>query len=191
VGIYSAVQILKDKVKALAVFLPYAGKPLTASKQVHDHEKKQQAEHGLLNSALHLLEGYVTVKHSDQPITEIITVQDAAFIKQQLNVKLEMIKISLVQQNDALFQTNIADALQWVKNNFTKNKLSSDILVELKALNKTQLRTQFPDISQSLKMLKDITKLRLETDKALGQNRVKEPLIEMPLVTEPVDVVTP
>ncbi len=199
VGIYSAVQILKDNVDTLAVLLPYAGKPLTESKQVHDHEKAQQAEHGMLNSALHLLEGYVTVKHSDHPITEIITVQDAEFIKQQLNVKLEMIKISLVQQNDALFQTNITDAIHWVKNNFAKNKSSSIILSELAALNKIQLRTQFPDISKSLKMLKDITKLRIETDKAqMSSTRkravktINKPLIDKKLKLDiPTAVVKP
>ncbi len=189
VGIYSSVQGLKEKVKTLALFLPYAGKPLTQSKQVHNHEKAQQADHGLLGSTLHLLEGYVTVKHSDHAVTEIITEQDAAFIKQQLNVKLEMIKISLVQQNDALFQVNIKDAIQWVKTNFTKNKSSKSILAELQKLSVIQLRTQFPDISQSLKMIKDITKLRIETDKAQVWvtkkpilKQIKKPIISKPIV---------
>jgi len=207
VGVYSSVQILKDKVKTLAVFLPYAGKPVSESKQVHDHEQTQEADHGVLNSALSLLEGYVTVKHSDQPVTEIISVQEAEFIKQQLNVKLEMIKISLVQQNDALFQVNINDATQWVKNNFTKNKNSRDVLDELEALNKLQLRTQFPDISRSLKMLKDIIKLRIETDKAqiqgvsklkvqgikkISDKKIVEEKLALPKVeAKPVDVVAP
>lgn len=197
VGIYSSVQILKDKVKNLAVLLPYAGKPLTESKQVHDHEQAQDSDHSVLNSALHLLEGYVTVKHSDQPVTEIITVEDAEFIKQQLNVKLEMIKISLVQQNDALFQTNITDAVHWVKTNFTKNKNSKDVLDQLADLKAVQLRTQFPDISKSLKMLKDITKLRIEADKAEEAPKprpvvksIKKTLIDAPLkLAEPTDEV--
>lgn len=167
VGIYSSVQILKDNVNGLAVLLPYAGKPLTESKQVHDHEQAQEADHGILNSALQLLEGYVTVKHSDQPVTEIITEQEVQFIRQQLNVKLEMIKISLVQQNDALYQANIADVKLWINANFTKNQRSKSFLSKLDNLSKTKLRTQFPDISQSLKMLKDITKLRIETDKTI------------------------
>lgn len=197
VGIYSSVQILKDKVKNLAVLLPYAGKPLTESKQVHDHEQAQDSDHSVLNSALHLLEGYVTVKHSDQPVTEIITVEDAEFIKQQLNVKLEMIKISLVQQNDALFQTNITDAVHWVKTNFTKNKNSKAVLDQLADLKAVQLRTQFPDISKSLKMLKDITKLRIEADKAEEAPKprpvvksIKKTLIDAPLkLAEPTDEV--
>jgi len=112
-------------------------------------------------------------------------------------VKLEMIKIALVQQNDALYQVNIADATQWVKTNFTKNKVSKSILSSLDSLKTVQLRNQFPDISQSLKMLKDITKLRIETDKAqmmptrprvvkkkLPQKVIKKPVISEAPVTE-------
>lgn len=191
VGMYSSLQTLKQDVNTLAVLLPYAGKPLTESKQVHDHAQKQDAEHGVLNSALQLLEGYVTVKHSDQPVTEIITEEEVEFIRQQLHVKIEMIKIALVQQNDALYKTNIADAVQWINSNFTKNKNSKSFLSEFSRLDGIQLRTQFPDISQSLKMIKDITKLRIETDKALGngqmnkvRKKVAKKVINKPLIVE-------
>ncbi len=200
VGIYSSLQSLTEKVDKLAVLLPYAGKPLTESKQIHDHDKVQESDHGLLNSALNLLEGYVTVKHSDQPVTEIITLADVEFIKQQLNVKIEMIKIALVERNDALFQTNVADAKKWLNANFTKNEDSKRFFNEFNKLTQIQLRTQFPDISQSLKMIRDITKLRIETDKAgiksaqrvrksPPQRKVKaKPLVnESPVISEPVD----
>ncbi len=166
VGMHSTLQLLKDKVNTLAVILPYAGKPLTESKQVHDHAEEQDSSHGALNSALQLLEGYVTVKHSDQPVTEILTLEEVQFIRQQLNVKLEMIKITLVQQNDVMYRSSIADAKQWLNDNFTKNPSSKSFLAELDKLEGVPIRSQFPDISKSLKMLKDITKLRLESDKA-------------------------
>jgi len=173
VGMYSSIQILKDKVAQLAVLLPYAGKPLTESKQVHDHEQSQDAEHGVLNAALSLLEGYVTVKHSDQPVTEIITEEEVEFIRLQLGVKLEMIKISLVQQNDALFQSSIADTKQWLNKNFTRNVTAKNFQQELDRLNGIPIRGQFTDVSKSLKLLKDITKLRIETDKAQMEREAK------------------
>lgn len=165
VAMYSSLQLLRENVKSLSVIMPYAGKPLTESKQVHDHAE-EGSNHGALSSALQLLEGYVTVKHSDQPVTEILTVEEAQFIKQQLNVKLEMIKITLIQQNDVMYKSSIADAKQWLNENFTKNNYSKSFATDLDKLNEIAIRSQFPDISQSLKMLKDITKLRLETDKA-------------------------
>ncbi|MCK4842568.1 MAG: uroporphyrinogen-III C-methyltransferase [Methylococcales bacterium] len=166
VGVYAAIETLKDKVVKLAVLLPYAGKPLTESKQVHAHEQEQDADHGLLSSALQMLEGYVTVKHSDQPITKILTEEEVVFIREQLNIKLEMVKIALVQQNDTLYKSGISDARRWLNNNFTKNTSAKGFLTELDKLKAIEIRSQFPDISQSLKMLKDITKLRIEVDKA-------------------------
>ncbi len=165
VGMYSAIQLLKDKTAKLAVRLPYADKPLTKSKQIHQHEQ-QESEHGILNTVLHLFEGYVTVKHSDFPVTGILTEEEVGFIRQQLNVKLEMIKISLVQQNDAIYQSSINDAKKWINENFTRNTNANVFIKELDKFKETRLRKQLPDVSKSLKMLKDITKLRIETDKS-------------------------
>lgn len=166
VGIYSSIQLLKDKVDNLATLLPYAGKPLTESKEIHQHEEEPEDSHGVLNTAIQALEGYVTVRHADQPVTKILKEEEVAFIREQLNIKLEMIKIALVEQNDALYKLSIADTEQWLKDNFTRNSKAKSFLKELDKLDAIQIRGHFPDISQSLKMLKDITKLRIETDKA-------------------------
>ncbi len=172
VGIFSKIQLLKDSSEQLAVLLPYAGKPLTESKQIHAHKEEQNAEHGVLDLALNLLEGYVTVRHSDQPISHILTEEEVSFIRQQLNVKLEMIKIALVQQNDALYKASILDSKQWLSGNFTLNDAAKHFVTELNNFNSIPMQSQFPDVSQSFKMLKDIIKLRLESDK--GQVQPKD-----------------
>ena len=41
------------------------------------------------------------------------------------------------------------------------------ILADLERLNITKISSQLPDISLSLKMIKDIATLRIETDKAI------------------------
>lgn len=169
VGIYSKVQLLKDSSEQLAVLLPYAGKPLTESKQIHTHEESQDSEHGILGSALNLLEGYVTVRHSDQPITQILSEEEVSFIRQQLNIKLEMIKIALVQQNDKLYKTSISDAKQWLQSHFTINTKAKHFITVLDEFNDIPMQSEFPDVSQSFKMLKDIIKLRIETDKGRGK----------------------
>lgn len=182
VGMYSSIQLLKDKITQLAVLLPYAGKPLTESKQVHDHEQSQESKHGVLGSALSLLEGYVTVKHADQPVTEILTEEEVEFIRQQLGVKLEMIKIALVQQNDALYKLSIADSKQWINSNFTRNGNAKSFQKELDRLNGIPIRGEFPDVSKSLKLLKDITKLRIENDKGQLEPTSKSVKVKAPSV---------
>ena len=115
------------------------------------------------------------IRHTDQQIKEILTPEEAQFIRQQLRVKLEMVKVGLVEQNEALYKASIADVKSWLLENFTKNGDARNFIAELDRLSAINLRSQFPDISQPLKMLRDITKLRIETDKALsGSEPVKQ-----------------
>ncbi|MDO9107053.1 MAG: uroporphyrinogen-III C-methyltransferase [Methylovulum sp.] len=169
VGMYALLQTLEAQVDKLALFLPYSGKPLSPSTEIHDHADKTEADHGLLDSALAQLEGIVTIKHTDQPVTAIITPEQAEFIREQLRVKLEMAKIALVEHNEEIYQTSLMDAKNWIGQHFTKNDEHRAMIAELDRLSQIKIHSQFPDISQSLKMLKDIAKLRLETDQSLGE----------------------
>jgi uncharacterized protein HemX len=94
----------------------------------------------------------------------------------------------MVQQNDALYKTSIADTKQWLNKNFTKNKNAKDFHAELDRLNAIQLQSHFPDISKSLKMLKDITKLRIESDKAMMKPKPDKKSVQ---VKPPVNSVEP
>lgn len=167
VGIYANIQHLQDAVEGLAVFLPHAGKQPDSAAPSHD---LSQQGHEILGAVAKQLEGYVVLRHTEQPVTAILAPEEALFLKQQLKVRLEMIEIALVQENDTLFHSSIADAKQWLKKNFAENAQTEKFATELEALSGVQLRSQYPDISHSLKMLKDIGKLRLESDKAAVNN---------------------
>ena len=167
VGIYASIQTLQGRVDKLVLLLPYTGKTLTPPAKVKEQTKETTEDQGLLDSAMNQLEGIVTIRHTEHEIKEILTPEQAQFIREQLRVKLEMVKISLVQHNEALFQSSLADAKKWLEQNFTKNTDVDNFIVELDRFNTIKIHSQFPDISSSLKMLRDITKLRIETDKAM------------------------
>ena len=167
VGLYLSVQTLESEADKLTLLLPYSGKPLTKPEEAAQSRVSNEEPNELINSAIHELEGIVTIKRSDQPIKEILSQEQAEFIRDQLRIKLEIVKIPLVQQNDALYQAGLADIKTWVEKHFNNNDASVRFVAELSRLKAINLRSQFPDISMSLKMLRDITKLRIETDKAL------------------------
>ncbi|MBS3951785.1 MAG: uroporphyrinogen-III C-methyltransferase [Methylomicrobium sp.] len=174
VGIYSALQMLQGKVGQLPLIMPYAGKPFTPASDIHSHGDSGEDEHDMLSFAMEKLEGVVTIRHTDKEIKAILEPEEALFIQQQFRVKLEMIKLALVQQNEALYKAAIADAIAWLKENFTMNEETKSVVGELERMNIIRLKSEFPDISGSLKMLRDITKLRIETDKALAEPQVTE-----------------
>ncbi len=167
VGIYSALQSLAGETSKLSLILPYTGKPLTPPEEAQNSSAVSEENNELLNSAIQQLEGIVTIKRSNQPVKEILTEEQAEFIREQLRVKLELVKIALVQENDALYQTGLTDIKNWVEQHFNKTDVSERFQAEISRLQGIELRKQYPDISLSLKMLRDVTKLRIEADKAL------------------------
>lgn len=164
VGIYATLQTLESQINSLVLLLPYAGKEVESPMPEMVTPKKKDNVDGLLGQ----LESMVTIRHVQQHVNEILTPEQAQFIREQLSVKLEMVKIALVQQNDVLYQASLSDAQKWLSKNFVKEKEMERFLASLTKLTDVRIRSQFPDISLSLKMLRDITKLRIETDKALA-----------------------
>jgi uroporphyrin-3 C-methyltransferase len=180
VGLFGSIQALQDQVDQLALILPYSGKalaPYSEKKQEKPSpESKTDKSSDLVDSALDELGEIVTIRRTDQPIEEVLTPQQVQFIREQLRVKLEMMKIALVQQNEAIFHSNVQEAKKWTEKNFTQTADNQKFINELNRLSEVKIRSHFPDISTSLKMLRDITKLRIETDKAVT------PLPEAPTV---------
>ncbi len=164
VGIYAGIQHLQSAVDGLSVFLPHAGK--TPEKSAEPQDLSSHG-HEILDKVAKELEGYVVLRHTEQPVNAVLTPEEAHFIKQQLKVRLEMIEIALVQQNDTLFTSSIENAKEWLKINFAENSQTQHFAEELAKLSGVQLHSQYPDVSGSLKLMKDISKLRLETDKAI------------------------
>jgi len=66
-----------------------------------------------------------------------------------------------------LFQSGLADTRKWAEQHFTKNIDLGNFISELDQFSLIKIRSHFPDISGSLKILRDITKLRIEADKAM------------------------
>jgi uroporphyrin-3 C-methyltransferase len=184
VGMYASIQILQDQVDKLALLLPYTGKALTPPKAAGQKPTDKEI-HNLLDQ----LEGMVTIRHSEHPVKEVLTPEEAQFIREQLSVKLEIVKIALVQQNEQLYQSSLVDAKKWVELNFAKNVETSNFIAELDRFNAIKIRSHFPDISLSLKMLRDITKLRLEADKAVPTAEKAKPEPEQ--VVKPVEASKP
>jgi uroporphyrin-3 C-methyltransferase len=172
VGLFGSVQALQEQVDQLALILPYSGKtPAPPAKEKQEKpgaEGKTDQSSDLVDSALNELGDIVTIRRTDQPIEEILTPQQVQFIREQLRVKLEMIKIALVQQNEAIYHSSVQDAKEWTEKNFAQNEDNRKFINELNRLGETKIRSHFPDISTSLKMLRDITKLRIESDKAMA-----------------------
>lgn len=188
VGMYSTLQSLSSRVEQLTLFLPYEGKAVAKRSEHDKHSVPSQTSSDLLNMALKQIDGYVTIRHTEQPIKAILTAEQAQFIRQQLSLKLEMVKVALVQKNQTLYQASLKDTLTWLEKHFNQNTQTQDFIAQLRKLDEIKLNAQMPDISLSLKMLRDITKLRIEADKASPVSNEVEKKVEKPAAeSKPID----
>lgn len=181
VGIYAKLEMLEEDVAKLNVLLPYSGKAkdLQSAREAAEKEPAQDDKatddiNDILNDAFVEIEGIITIRRLDHSVTSIISPEQKTFISEQLSSKLVIVKLALVQHDDALYQAGLADTEQWLSKNFSKDAEYKHFLGELEELKAVRIRSNFPDISKSLKMLINIAKLRLESDKA-AQPAVQAP----------------
>ncbi|WP_228370234.1 fused uroporphyrinogen-III synthase HemD/membrane protein HemX [Methylococcus capsulatus] len=164
VGLSARLLAIEAKTRELPLFLPHpdmSKEPRETSKP-----KSPEPETGdAVESTLEQLKGLVTVRRSDRPVHAVLTPQEAAGLREILLLKLEMTRTSLLRGDDALFHSNLESANAWLNENFDRESPAfKDISDDLRALAGVQLKAAFPDISGSLALLRNIEKLRLETD---------------------------
>jgi uncharacterized protein HemX len=159
VGMYVAIQAQQDHVEQLSLLLPFVGKAPTPDTK--NQPETASEDHGLLNA--------IGIKYSERAIEKTLKPEEAKFIYEQLRVKLEIAQIALVQHNEILFQSALTDAKKWIAQHFINNDVSGNFIAELDKFSAIKIHGQFPDISLSLKMIKDISKLRIEADKATSE----------------------
>jgi len=96
--------------------------------------------------------------------------EEARIIREDLMIRIDIAKSALVRRNDAEFHTSVSSAKEWLVENFnTKTVQVKTAQQSLDKLLKVHLHSQLPDISRSLKMLRDVTKFRLISDQQAKQ----------------------
>jgi uncharacterized protein HemX len=165
VGIYSKLKLISKNSQNLTIRLPYPGKQIAVA--LGSHIDSDDDTNQWLSDLLGDLNGLVSIRRVEQPVRAIISQEDAHFIRQQLKLKIEVAILSLLQHQDDLFKKDLEESELWVKNNFEANQQAEQIILDIKELQNTPTHSDIPDVSKSLTMLRNISKLRVEADKAL------------------------
>jgi len=170
VGISAKLLTLEAKVPEIPLFLPHSDRAKEHHEQPKVPEPAAEGEGGgLLDSTLKDLKGLVTVRHTDRPVQAILLPEQVEALRQTLLLKLEMARISLLRGDDALYKSNLESAYSWLHEHFDHDAaMTQGVAEEMKSLQAMPIRVPFPDISQSLAMLRNIEKLRLEAEKTEG-----------------------
>ena len=178
VGIFARIKVLEKQVAEIQVFLPHSGK---VSSDVGSKEAKPQAEDSgygigdidnLLGSALADLKGMVTVRRTDREFDAILQPEQVQMIREKLRLKLEIIRIALVEHDSALYLQNIQAAKEWLKAHFLmEHSATKKFSAELDELALVGLEISYPDISGSLNLLQNVAALRVRVDRSSASGK--------------------
>lgn len=170
VGLSSRLRGLEAKVPKIPLFLPHRGKIEETKSQVPSQEPQPDAQEWdqFFDSAVEDLKGLVKVKRTDRPVDVVLLPEQAAMFREELRLKLEIARVALIQRNEQLYRNNLEAALNWLSQHFdTEADETKATISEINALKDISIDIEFPELGESLVMLRNVTKLRMETDKAM------------------------
>jgi uncharacterized protein HemX len=184
VGVFARIRILEDQVKSLPVFLPHAEavQEKVKSDEPASETKDISGVDDFLDSAIEDLKGLVEVRRSDREIVAVLHPEEVRIIREELKIKLELVRLALLERDAELYRLNIDEVKDWIQDHFrTEAPETKKFVAELNDLRTVGLDIDYPDISGSLKLLQNLASLRLETEKS---GLAKPPAPQKPAATE-------
>jgi uroporphyrin-3 C-methyltransferase len=112
---------------------------------------------GFATAAWEGFAGGLVIKNNDKTVVPVIPPRQAFFVKQNLQLKLETARLALLQKDNATFHDAIKTAISWTGQYFSEDAPTTQKFIdELSALDNLNVAPSLPDISGSLKALKEV-----------------------------------
>jgi uroporphyrin-III C-methyltransferase len=126
--------------------------------EVATNTSNEQSEKGpiarFLHKLVHAFSNAVRIQRKEQVIEAPPTPDFAEYLKQNLALQLEQIKLSLIKQHGARYVQELEETIAWAKQNLpSDNAQAQQIIDQLEKLSRQTLNWQKPDISHSLMLL--------------------------------------
>lgn len=108
------------------------------------------------SKAVDKLGSLIIIKHHDQPIEPLMSPDQAYYLQQNLHLMLEQAQLSLLQHKQASYDSSLEKAYNWIDTYFEKkDSVTQSLLQNISELKDVKVITKMPDISGSLRALKD------------------------------------
>ncbi len=115
-----------------------------------------------INKAMSALSDLVVIRSSEQRVLPQMRDIEIMQLRQGLYFLIEQAKYAVISGKQALFDAALADLNRWVSDYYDlEQPITAATLRELEGLQSMQVEQHWPDISQSLDILKSVMKSRL------------------------------
>ncbi len=167
IKLISQLTIIQKQAHTFQLALPTINAAVETNSEADTENKDKSIS---VDRALSDLKDLVVIRKRDINAITLLHPEEARIIREDLMIRIDIAKSALVRRNDAEFHTSIASVKEWLVENFNTNTAQvKKAQQSLDNLLKVHLHSQLPDISRSLKMLRDVTKFRLKSDQQTRQ----------------------
>jgi uroporphyrin-3 C-methyltransferase len=171
-GVYLSLEAIIDRIETLNQELLIKGAKdkvhpdintqapqITQAQPVSRWEKFWQESKQLLRQNL-------VIRRLDKPIAPLLAPEQTYYLKQNLRLMLEQAELALLKKDQPLYKKSLSKAQAWLNQYFLKeNPAISSILNQINKLAALNINPELPDISESLRLLKDQVKLMYQQHK--------------------------
>ncbi|MBX9705188.1 MAG: uroporphyrinogen-III C-methyltransferase [Gammaproteobacteria bacterium] len=100
------------------------------------------------------LRSLVVVRHLDEPITPLLSVEQQSDVNQQLATLLQQAQWAVLHQNQQVYQISLTQAAVLVKRYYALNQQATKVVVQqLSDLQAVNIAPQMPDLTDALALL--------------------------------------
>lgn len=102
-------------------------------------------------------DGYIRIrKHDeDEDFMLVPTPAQSYYYKQNLQLMLEKVSLALLREQQVVFEKNLSQAHDWLKDKFPVSAKQQAFLSEIEEIRQVQVVQNLPDVTQSLEALKE------------------------------------
>ncbi len=102
----------------------------------------------------------VIVRRHDAPVTAMMPPEHRYFIYQNLRMQLEAARFAILRADEELYKSSLTTVQEWLNEFVVKDDPAAQAMAEeLKGLLKVNIRPELPDISGSLRLLREKMKV--------------------------------
>lgn len=156
-GAYLQLQGLADAAESLAV---YEAPSYQAEPQPARDASWQEGLKAGFERAWAKLRSYVRIRQHDEKFKAELAPEQATALRASLRMMLEQAQLALLAERPALYRRSLDKALAWLERYYPLNDGSQALAASLEELRAAEIRAERPDISASLRALKDYSKTR-------------------------------
>lgn len=158
-GAYLKLEALKGQLDQLPLRLPeYSSRQEAEPPSEASEDVESSAFSSTLAVARDRLAQLVRFRqHEGEALRPLLAPEQAAYLEQHLRLALERAQLALLRRDQAIFAANITDAQAWLGGYVDANHTATkQLLSGLEELSRLDVEAQPPDISGSLRALREV-----------------------------------